>query len=336
MQNSLISVIVPVYKTEMYLERCIESIISQSHRTLQIILVEDGSPDNCGAICDNYALTDERITVIHKVNGGLSSARNAGLNIAVGDYIGFVDSDDYIEPNMYECLLNQIFPQTSQIACCVSRRLRPDSTESELKQDKFAVQRFDRVNALIELLLNKTITNSFCDKLFSADIFNEVRFDENLIYEDLEAMPRCINNSRQVVWINAPLYIYYMSQDSISRSRFSSKQFDLLKASEARIRQYQCFAPELLEQAQASHVKLCLEMIHKSKDNAESVLLRNDAIARALKIATHIHYQHLDAKSILKIVALRISPSLFTLIMGIHSTVFAIKNRLMRVLGNGA
>ena len=106
MEKDLISVIVPVYKVEKYLEKCIESIIKQTYTNLQIILVDDGSPDNCGKICDEYAKKDSRIEVIHKINGGLSDARNVGINRANGRYIGFVDSDDYVEPDYLEQLLN--------------------------------------------------------------------------------------------------------------------------------------------------------------------------------------------------------------------------------------
>ena len=103
--NPKISVIVPVYKVEKYLDKCVESIVNQTYKNLEIILVDDGSPDNCPAMCDEWAEKDERIRVIHKENGGLADARNAGMDIATGDYIGFVDSDDWIEPNMYEVLL---------------------------------------------------------------------------------------------------------------------------------------------------------------------------------------------------------------------------------------
>ena len=107
MENYKISVIVPVYKVESYLEQCISSIIKQTYKNLEIILVNDGSPDNCGKLCDIYAKKDSRIKVIHKKNGGLSDARNVALDIATGDYIGFVDSDDWININMYEVLINE-------------------------------------------------------------------------------------------------------------------------------------------------------------------------------------------------------------------------------------
>ncbi|HEY8803664.1 MAG TPA: glycosyltransferase, partial [Clostridium sp.] len=104
MQNPLISIIVPIYKVEVYIRNCVDSILNQTYKNLEIILVDDGSPDNCGNICEEYSSKDKRIKVIHKKNGGLSSARNAGLDIASGEYIGFIDSDDWIEGDMYESL----------------------------------------------------------------------------------------------------------------------------------------------------------------------------------------------------------------------------------------
>ena len=113
-----ISVIVPVYKVEPYLRKCLDSIINQTYRNLQIILVDDGSPDNCGAICDEYASKDSRIEVIHQENGGVSAARNAGLKLAAGDYIGWVDSDDWIEPDMYAYMLENMQKYEADIAVC--------------------------------------------------------------------------------------------------------------------------------------------------------------------------------------------------------------------------
>ena len=117
-EDYLISIIVPVYKVEKYLQECVTSIQNQTYRNLEIILVDDGSPDKSGKLCNEYAKRDSRIKVIHKVNGGLSSARNAGLKIAKGEYIGFVDSDDYIRKNMYEKLLDACIQNKTEIAAC--------------------------------------------------------------------------------------------------------------------------------------------------------------------------------------------------------------------------
>ena len=135
-----ISVIIPVYKVEKYLDKCVESIVNQTYKNLEIILVDDGSPDNCPAMCDEWAEKDERIRVIHKENGGVSSARNAALEVATGDYIGFVDSDDWIELDMYEYLVSLILDNDAQIAIIYDMLRRNYSKVGIYKYDAFNVE----------------------------------------------------------------------------------------------------------------------------------------------------------------------------------------------------
>ena len=118
MNEPLVSVIVPVYKVEKYLDKCVESIVGQTYKNLEIILVDDGSPDNCPAMCDKWADRDSRIKVIHKQNGGVSSARNAGIDAVQGEFIGFVDSDDWLEPDMYDCLVKNALEYNADISRC--------------------------------------------------------------------------------------------------------------------------------------------------------------------------------------------------------------------------
>lgn len=139
MKEDLISIIVPVYKVENYLSKCLDSMICQTYKNIEIILVDDGSPDNSGKICDDYAKKDSRIKVIHKENGGLSDARNAGLKIATGKYIGFVDSDDYISVEMYEKLYNQAKKEDADIACCNYYRVK---MEKNLIKELLEIKRF--------------------------------------------------------------------------------------------------------------------------------------------------------------------------------------------------
>ena len=132
----LVSVIVPVYKVEFYLSECIESILKQTYQNLEIILVDDGSPDDCGSICDKYAQQDKRIKVFHKNNEGLSEARNYGIERATGDYLSFVDSDDWIEPDMFETLVSVVVVNDSDIVCCGYYREYNGYKETILKIDK--------------------------------------------------------------------------------------------------------------------------------------------------------------------------------------------------------
>lgn len=178
--DMLISVIVPIYKVESYLNRCIDSIINQTYKNLEIILVDDGSPDRCGEICDNYAKLDSRIRVIHKINGGLSSARNAGLKIAKGDYIGFVDSDDYIKTDMYENLINACIMNE----CHVSGVRYERRYQNGLKEDSLTVITDNSLKSseeyFRELLLHVGDV-SVCTKLFEKSILENLFFDERKI-----------------------------------------------------------------------------------------------------------------------------------------------------------
>lgn len=179
-----ISVIVPVYKTEGLLDRCVESIVGQTYKNLEIILVDDGSPDNCPAMCDEWAEKDSRIRVIHKENGGVSSARNAALDIATGDYIGFVDSDDWIEPEMYSSLIQKISESGKNIALCsyYAVEISGERYECRCVVDKEVLDKDDYFRFIVLGGDGGYIWN----RLYDADILKEVRFDEYIWYsEDL-------------------------------------------------------------------------------------------------------------------------------------------------------
>lgn len=179
-----ISVIVPVYKTEGLLDRCVESIVGQTYKNLEIILVDDGSPDNCPAMCDEWAEKDSRIRVIHKENGGVSSARNAALDIATGDYIGFVDSDDWIEPEMYSSLIQKISESGKNIALCsyYAVEISGERYECRCVVDKEVLDKDDYFCFIVLGGDGGYIWN----RLYDADILKEVRFDEDIWYsEDL-------------------------------------------------------------------------------------------------------------------------------------------------------
>ena len=179
-----ISVIVPVYKVEKTLDKCVESIIGQTYKNLEIILVDDGSPDNCPAMCDGWAEKDSRIRVIHKENGGVSSARNAALDIATGDCIGFVDSDDWIEPEMYSSLIQKISESGKNIALCsyYAVEISGERNECRCVADKEVLDKDDYFRFIVLGGDGGYIWN----RLYDADILKEVRFDEDIWYsEDL-------------------------------------------------------------------------------------------------------------------------------------------------------
>lgn len=229
MKRKLISIIIPVYKTEQYLKRCVDSVLNQTYQELECILVDDGSPDEAGKICDEYKKKDARIKVIHKENGGLSSARNAGLDIAKGDYIGFVDSDDFIHPQMYEMLVDVLEKTESGMSCCestscqVNESIAKTSYKIENILDDVKVYRSDEIISSYPHMYQKMFV-IVMTKLYKREIFNALRFDEGKIYEDNLIYLQSVYNAGKCAVFPAKLYYYVMSDDSITRSGFSSKK----------------------------------------------------------------------------------------------------------------
>lgn len=217
----------PVYKVEKYLKRCIESILSQTHSDYELILVDDGSPDSCGDICDEYAAIDKRITVIHKENGGLSSARNAGLEIAQGDYIGFVDSDDEIAPRCYEALLYYLETDGSDIVT-YNQNAIPDTDKWKTIGENRIVVDSDTVLREFAEKYYYLIGDTVMTKLYRKEIFSNLRFKEGIIYEDTAILPYSVKESKKITILPFSFYYYTLSEGSIMRSSFSSKRFDIL------------------------------------------------------------------------------------------------------------
>lgn len=225
-----ISVIIPVYNVENYLERCIESVIKQTYKNLEIILVDDGSTDHSSAICDEYVEKDNRIIVIHKENGGLSSARNAGIEIASGDFIGFVDSDDYISKNMYRNLLILILKGNYDISVCGI--CRTDGKRRRKKRNKSVIT-YTRDEYLKKILkINSKNPNHFAwNKLYKKELFDDitVRYPESLTCEDVEGTFRIVLKSEKIIeskWIG---YYYWITPKSITMSEYGKSNLDLFK-----------------------------------------------------------------------------------------------------------
>ncbi len=182
---SLISVIVPVYKVEAYLRECVDSIINQTYKNLEIILVDDGSPDNCPAICDEYALKDERIIVIHQKNGGLSAARNAGLEVATGEYICFVDSDDLIHPRYCEILLAGIIENnTLMCACKVKSFTDNDIYDMESDSETSIVSYCSQSDFLLKQM-TRDLEMGVWNRIYKRSVFDNIRFLKGKLHEDI-------------------------------------------------------------------------------------------------------------------------------------------------------
>ena len=212
-EKALISLIIPVYKVEKYLEKCIQSVINQTYENLQIILVDDGSPDNCGKICDEYAKKDHRIEVIHKSNGGLSDARNKGLEIAKGEYIGFVDSDDYIEADMYEVLYNLLKQYNADVSICNFYTV--SQGKISIKNADNGINEYNRIEILKEILLDKNIQSYAWNKLYKKELFDEIKYPIGKKYEDIGTTFYLLEKCNKIVVTGKSEYYYINRQDSI-------------------------------------------------------------------------------------------------------------------------
>ncbi len=220
-----ISVIIPIYKVEPYLCRCLDSILSQTYPHLEVILVDDGSPDGCPAICDKYAEKDPRITVIHKANGGLSDARNAGLKIASGEWISFIDSDDWIEPDMYEKLLENAKKYNAQISVGgVNDELMSDQGTTVLKTTFHGEEIVECLSSSEAMKRHLRGSWAAWDKIYHREVFNGISFPVGEINEDEPIMLHLLDRSPQVAYTNRVFYHYIHRPSSITTSSFSAKK----------------------------------------------------------------------------------------------------------------
>ncbi len=231
--QSLITIIVPVYKVEKYLKKCIDSIINQDYKNLEIILVDDGSPDICPEICDEYAKKDERIRVVHKENGGLSDARNAGIKVATGEYIAFIDSDDYVAENYISMLLYTLKKYDADISACNYIKVYEDTgrQEVELKTDKELVM--TNVEAMKDLFILPSNSDVVTwNKLYRTSLFtdNNIEFPKGKLHEDNFTTYKLYYYSSKVAFVNVPCYYYLQRKDSIMGQKFNPRRLDILLA----------------------------------------------------------------------------------------------------------
>lgn len=212
--SALISIIVPVYKVEAYLDECIQSIVNQSYNNLEIILVDDGSPDNCPQICDNWAEKDSRIKVIHQKNAGLAAARETGLLNSSGEYLYFVDSDDYISNNLCEQIMN-IFQQNNVEIVVFDWLAFPKTNKKKTPPTEKINERILTSHEAISELVLGNINNYFWNKMYKRKVFNEIPFLKNRAWEDMGVMYKIFLNAQKVYCFPEKMYFYRMRNDSI-------------------------------------------------------------------------------------------------------------------------
>lgn len=268
MKNDLISIIIPVYKVEKYLEKCIESVLKQTYTNLQIILVDDGSPDNCGKICDEYAKKDSRIEVIHKANGGLSDARNVGISKAKGRYIGFVDSDDYIKEDMYEILLNLIKKYDADVSICNLYDVI-DGNEC-IRNKENGIREYSRIDILKEILLDKNIQSYAWNKLYKKELFDEIKYPIGKKYEDIGTTFYLFEKCNKIVVTSEPEYYYLKRADSLVNNVTEST---ILDYTEIIIQRYLYIKQNIKELRKYNNYYLAKTLItaHNDIENLENI-----------------------------------------------------------------
>ncbi len=291
-KNPLISVIIPVYKVEEYLEQCVKSAIAQQYDNLEILLIDDGSPDHCPAMCDEFALQDARIKVIHKQNGGLASARNAGLDAASGEYVAFLDSDDWIEPQTYAEMMNMLVEKQLDIVCCeISRVCRGEEIERYRFYDTGTVLSGRDVTR--EILLDK-IGSQVVKGIYKKSCWDGVRFPVGMLYEDIPTTFLAFSKAENVGFIAEPFYLYRANDESISFSPKPIKPYHQFLGFKSHYDYAVQFFPEIAEECIANTamfaVSTCFhfysehsEVLREPSLEAEAFLKQNKKKIKAYK-----------------------------------------------------
>ena len=257
MVNKRISVIVPVYNIEKYLDKCIDSLMNQTHRNIEIILVDDGSLDNCPKMCENWAYKDNRIQVIHKKNGGLSDARNAGIPFATGEYISFIDSDDMVTPDFFEVLLHTMITENSDIIECGVVKFYEDN-HFDTFQDDLLVTSYSSIDGLSGLINEDPFHQHVWNKLYKSELVLDVPFPFGKLNEDEFWTYQIFGSAKRVTKVNKTLYFYFQRSTSIMGEGFNLRRLDALEGKYNRQQYIEKYYPTLASQARINLFSSCI------------------------------------------------------------------------------
>lgn len=260
-QNALVSIIVPVYKVEQYLDRCVQSIISQTYKNIEVFLVDDGSPDNCGKMCDEYAEKYPCIHVIHQENGGQASARNNAVKLASGEYILFIDSDDFVTEDHVEYLLYLINKYDADMAIGGFRYLYEGKKISEVSA---VCKEYELTpsETLIRMNYGKGFGATPWAKLIKRQLVIKHQFTEGVVYEDLDTMYRIIGDTNRIVFGEKIIYYWVQRNESTMRAKFSTKQLYGIEAAKHQIDYVTANYPDALSAAKARYVAKIIELMN--------------------------------------------------------------------------
>ena len=285
----LISVIVPIYKVEKYLNNCVESIQNQTYKNLEIILVDDGSPDSCPELCDKFAEEDERIKVVHKVNGGLSDARNAGIEVATGTYITFVDSDDFLLEDMIETLYYLSEEYDADFVMCGKMDCGDDDIIGTIvpKSGPSKIKVFEGREKMTAYLKTNQIETTAWKKLYKSYLLDEIRFPKGKLHEDAFTTYKLVDAAGKILVTNKVGYVYRNNPQSIMNSGFSLKRLHSVEAKEEQLSYIEEKYPELRKFACAEVIYACNFCL---KEMAKKDFLEKD-IEKMLQVLYRKYYR---------------------------------------------
>lgn len=290
--NPLISIVVPVYGVEQYLNRCVDSLLAQTYKNLEIILVDDGSEDRCPDICDEYAGKDRRIRVIHQKNAGLSGARNAGIEIAAGEYLAFVDSDDYVAPDFIE----ELYQLAKNTGCAITQCRFAYVRGEALRKESGSAVRIYRGESLMEQLYGGEEESTYFvvawNKLYRRELFEEIRYPLGRIHEDEATTYLLFHKGKKLAFLERALYGYYIENEGSITSRFSEKRLQWLQAHEERILFFeQNGYGNLLPRAYRKLCDACITFYFRCTDDIEHGAELRKELKKRLR-----HYRRLGAE----------------------------------------
>lgn len=279
---SVISIIVPVYNVEKYLDRCIKSILEQTFKDFELILIDDGSTDGSGKMCDEYLKMDSRIKVVHKENGGQGSARNVGIEMASGEYIGFVDSDDYIDADMYELLYNNLVKENADMSICGEWHCYKDKPPKKNKPYYAVLNTEDTVRLYLEI---PYFSVGPCDKLYKKIIFDEIRYPVNKSYEDLAVIFEIIFKCRKIVITFEQKYYYYHRENSTTTCRSAARHFDYIEEGEKVYNLITSHYPYMRKMALGKICVICHQVLSRViiSDDEDMFIDKENEIIRFLR-----------------------------------------------------
>ena len=321
MTEKLISIVVPVYKVEQYLDRCVDSIVNQTYKNLEIILVDDGSPDNCPQMCDEWAKKDNRIKVIHKENGGLANARNTGIDICTGDYVLFVDSDDYIESDMVEFLLKLSLENDADVSRCGFYFDYSDGRDVSQFTD-CSIKFLDKTEAIIDLATSG-FGGTAWNKLYKKDIIKTHLYDKSDgCSEDIMHNFRVYQDVSKIVFCDEPKYHYVLRKNSITNNTFGHGAFDIIRAKKKIIDYAKDFS-EIMPYAVKGYIISAYIVLSGCIQNNAFKDDKNKLIKSILKYKKEIYTSSLYSKSYkIRTFILSVSPKFYS---------FLIKNKYRRI-----